>query len=230
MDVCILSPLALPKMQDQKLLTLCWLSFTECGREYLSLVFDYKGDQYIQKDNDVAKSIILRLTVGYLNATILRKTRNPVLEIGTDRCRKSCWNVQVDGYGYSSRPSRGSRSGLWMGLGPKGSMFVVQTRTAGRLCGPFANTTFHYMSGSCLIQVSSSQASDMPGFPFWLFPLVTHGSVSWAHSIAGRWMLTGLMLLATGVSKSRPFGLSYHSLESGLLDGASVRFFCTSKC
>jgi hypothetical protein len=69
MNVCIRLPLRLPKMQDQKSLTCCWLSCSRWGRECVSLVFEYKGGQYNSKGQQYTNVNILWLVVGYLNAT-----------------------------------------------------------------------------------------------------------------------------------------------------------------
>jgi len=50
MNVCIQSTLRLPKMQDQKSMTLHWVLFSGWIRECISPVSDYKGSQYIQKE------------------------------------------------------------------------------------------------------------------------------------------------------------------------------------
>jgi hypothetical protein len=47
---------------------------------------------------------------------------------------------QVDGYGFRSGPARVSGSGFWPGLEPNRPVVAVQTRTAGGLPGPVANT------------------------------------------------------------------------------------------
>jgi len=72
MNVCNQSPLRLPKMQHQRFLTLCWLSFSGWSREHISPAFGYKGSQYIQKRRWHTNVNILRLDVGYLNVTMNR--------------------------------------------------------------------------------------------------------------------------------------------------------------
>jgi len=47
MDVCNWSPVILPRMQNQKLLTLCWWSFLGWGRERAAIIFAPKGGQYL---------------------------------------------------------------------------------------------------------------------------------------------------------------------------------------
>jgi len=67
------SPLRIPKMPEQKSLMVQWLSFSGWGRVCISLVFDYKGSQYIQKRQWHTNVNILWLAVGYLNVTRNRK-------------------------------------------------------------------------------------------------------------------------------------------------------------
>jgi hypothetical protein len=93
MNVWIQLPLRLPKVQDQKSLTRRRLSFSGWGREQFLLVFDYKGGQYIRKEQRSTNVNILRFAIGYLNATRNRITQIPEPEIGTDGCsqtRKTC--------------------------------------------------------------------------------------------------------------------------------------------
>jgi hypothetical protein len=71
-------------VQDQKSLTRRRLSFPGWGREQFLLVFDYKGGQYIRKEQRSTNVNILRLAIGYLNATRNRITQIPEPEIGTD--------------------------------------------------------------------------------------------------------------------------------------------------
>jgi len=70
MNLCNQLPLRLPKMQDQKLLTLHWLSFPGWGRERIFLVFDSNGRQYIQNRHWCTDVNIFGLAVVCLNATI----------------------------------------------------------------------------------------------------------------------------------------------------------------
>jgi hypothetical protein len=100
MIVCIQSPSRLLMMQDKKSLTRHWLSCSGWGTERVSLLFRYKGGWFIRKDQWCAKVNILRSTVGYLNATIHRKTRNTEPEIGPDRSSQTWqkprgWRVRV---------------------------------------------------------------------------------------------------------------------------------------
>jgi hypothetical protein len=83
-------------VQDQKSLTCRWLSFSGWGRDWFSLVFDYKGGQYIRKGQQYTNVNILRLEIGYPNATTTRNTRIPELEIGTDWSSQTQQNPRVD--------------------------------------------------------------------------------------------------------------------------------------
>jgi len=84
---------------------------------------------------------ILRLTVGYLNATMNRTTRNATLEIGPDGPSQTQQNPRVDRYGAGIGPPRSSGLGFRMVLDLNRTVFPVQTPTAGGLPGPVANTT-----------------------------------------------------------------------------------------
>jgi hypothetical protein len=150
MNVWIQLPVRLPKEQDQKSLTRRWLSFSGWGRERFSLVFNYKGGQYIRKGQQSTNVNILRLAIGYLNATINRIIRIPEPEIGTDGSSQTRQNPRVDGYGSGFGPPRCSGSGFWTGLEPNQIVLAVRTRTAGWLPGPVANTTWASSRlGSC---------------------------------------------------------------------------------
>jgi len=82
MIVCIQSASRLLMMQDQKSLMRRWLSCSGWGKERVSLVFSYNRGRFIWKGQWCAKVNILRLTVGYLNATIkdIPETQNRRLE------------------------------------------------------------------------------------------------------------------------------------------------------
>jgi len=140
MNVWIQLPCRLPKEQDQKSLTSRWLSFSGWCRERFSPVFDYKGGQYIRKGQRSTNVNILRLAIGYLNATINRITRIPEPEIGTDGSSQTQQNPRVDGYGSGFGPPRCSGSGFWTGLEPNRTVLAVRTWTAGGLPGPVAIT------------------------------------------------------------------------------------------
>jgi len=151
MNVCTQFPLRIPKMQDQKSLTRCWLSFSGWGRGCVSLVFDYKGGQYIRKGQQYTNLNILRLAIGYLNATINRKTWKPEQAIGTDGSSQSQQNPWVDGYGSGVGPPIWSWSGLWVDSELNWTVSPVWTQTAGGFPGPIANDT----PASCLLQCTS---------------------------------------------------------------------------
>ena len=131
----------LPDLQDWKLLTLRWRSFPEWGKECVSLGFCYKGGRFRGKEQQCAKVDILRLTVGYLNATINRKTRNTEPEFVTDRSSWTRQNGLVDRYRSGFGLPRRCRSGFWMVLETNRTIYPVQTWTTGGLPGPVANTT-----------------------------------------------------------------------------------------
>jgi hypothetical protein len=68
------------------------------------------------------------------------ETRNAELEIRTDGSCQTRQNPRVDRYGSGFGPPRVYGSGVWMVLKPNRPVFAVQTRTAGGLPGPVANT------------------------------------------------------------------------------------------
>jgi len=150
MIVGIQSPPRLPMMQEQKSFTCRWLSCSGWGREHVFLVFSYKGSWFIRKGQWHTKVNILRLAVGYLNATMKRKSWNTEQEIGMDWSDQTQQNPRVDRYGSWFGPLRCNRSGFWTVLEPNRTSFAVQTRTAGRLPRPVAITT-HSQFGKCLL-------------------------------------------------------------------------------
>jgi len=97
MIVCIQSPPRLPMMQEQTSLTRHWLSCSGWGRECVSLVFNYKGSRFIRKGQWRTEVNILRIAVGYQNATMNGKTWNTEPEIGTDGSNWTRQNPVVDG-------------------------------------------------------------------------------------------------------------------------------------
>jgi len=115
MNVCIKLPLSIPKMRDQKLLTHCGLSFSGWGWELVSLLFDYKGNQYIRNGQWYTNVHILQLAIEYLNAIINRKSQKPEQEIGTDGSCKTQSKLWDQGYGSRFGMARCSRSGFWTG-------------------------------------------------------------------------------------------------------------------
>jgi len=68
------------------------------------------------------------------------ETRNAEPEIGTDGSSQTRRNPRVDGYGSGFGPPRVSGSGFWTVLEPNRPGCAVQTRIAGGLPGPVANT------------------------------------------------------------------------------------------
>ena len=130
----------LPDFQDKKLLTFCWRSILDWGTERESLVFLDKGSQSIGREQRSAKVDIVRLTVGYLNATRNRKTRRTEPENGTDGSSQTRQTPGVDGYRSGSGPP--ARWGFCFRsvLKPNWTVYPVQTRTAGRLPGQVAKT------------------------------------------------------------------------------------------
>jgi len=151
MTVCNRLPLRLPKMQYQQLLTLHWRSFPGWGREHVSPLFDYKGGQYIQKEQWHTILNIWRLTVGYLNVTINRTTWNAEQQIGPDGSIETWQNRLVDGSGSMFGLLRSCGSGFCMGLDPNRSVFAVWTEKPGRFRIPVGNTTLNLILSSVLI-------------------------------------------------------------------------------
>jgi len=111
------------------------------GQGAFLVVFSYKGCRFIRKGQWCAKVNILRLTVGYLNATINGKTLHTEPEIGTDGSSQTREILQVDRYGSGFGPPRRCWSSFWTVLEPNRTIFLVRNRTAGGLPGPVANTT-----------------------------------------------------------------------------------------
>jgi hypothetical protein len=75
-----------------------------------------------------------------MTATINRKTRKGEPDTGTDGSTQTRQIPRVDVYGYGFGPARSPGSGFWTLLELKRTIFLVQTRTAGGLPGPVANT------------------------------------------------------------------------------------------
>ena len=69
------------------------------------------------------------------------ETQNAEAEIGTDGSSQTRRNPRVDGYGSGFGLPRVCGSGFWMVLEPNRPLFAVQTRTAGGLPRPVANTS-----------------------------------------------------------------------------------------
>jgi len=145
--ICNQCPLRLPSMQDLTSLMLRWCSFPGWGRERLSTYFDHKGGRYIPKEQCRTIVNILQLTVGHLNATINRTIWNSKPKIGPDSSCQTLQNPFVDRYGAGFWPPRSRRMGFQTVLDPNRTVFPVQTRTAGGLPGPVANTRFGPSTG-----------------------------------------------------------------------------------
>ena len=69
------------------------------------------------------------------------ETRNAEPEIGPDGSSQTWRNPRVDGYWSGFGPPRVCGSGFWPVLEPNLPVFAVQTRTAGGLPGPVANSS-----------------------------------------------------------------------------------------
>jgi len=87
-------------VQDGKSWMLHSSSYWGRGRELVSLLFHYKGSQYIKQRQWCSKVNNLQLTVGYLNATINGITRKPEPEIGIHGSSQTRQNRRVDRYRY----------------------------------------------------------------------------------------------------------------------------------
>jgi len=108
--------------------------------------------------------------------TINRKTRNTEPEIGTDRSSQTRENPRVDRYGSGFGPPRRCGSDFWTVLEPNRTVYPVQTRTAGGLPGPVANTTPTPPSTIC---VSTTHSCRLP-----LFPSTTpYINIFWKYSV-----------------------------------------------
>jgi hypothetical protein len=69
------------------------------------------------------------------------ETQNAEPVIGADGSSQNRQKPHVDRYGSGFGPPGVSGSGFWPGLESKRPVFAIQTRTAGGLLGPVANTT-----------------------------------------------------------------------------------------
>jgi hypothetical protein len=150
MIISIRSPSRLLMIQDQKLLTPHWLACSGWGKECVYVVWGYEGGRFIRKWQCCAKVDILRLTVGYLNATINGKTWNTEPEIGTNGSSHTWRNPRVNWYRSGFGLQRHCGSGFWSFLEPNRTVLVVLTRTAGRFPGPIAipnNDLINHMDG-----------------------------------------------------------------------------------
>jgi len=155
MNVWTQLPFRLPMMHDQQSMTLCWVSFSGWGGEHVSVVFYYIRVQYLNKRQWRTKVNILRLTVGYLNLTINRRTQKPELEIGTDGSSQPRQNAQVKGYRHGFGPPGRGWSGVWPGPYPNETILGVWFRTSGMLPRPVADTWYTYIPITSTIHTSS---------------------------------------------------------------------------
>jgi hypothetical protein len=73
------------------------------------------------------------------------ETQNAEPEIGTNRASKTRQDPRVDGYGSGFGPPIVCGSGFWTMLELNQPVFAVQTRTAGGLPGPIANTRYSHV-------------------------------------------------------------------------------------
>jgi len=74
MNVCNQMRLRLPEKLDEKSLMLCWLRFAGLGRQHVSLGFQYKAGQSIEKGQRRTKANMVPVTVWYVRATTNRRT------------------------------------------------------------------------------------------------------------------------------------------------------------
>ena len=147
MIICIQLPRKLLMMQDQKSLMHCWVSCSELHRKRVLLVFSYQGGRCVQERQWHAKVNILRLALGYPNATINRKTRNTEPEIGTDGSSQIRQNAQVDRYGSTFGPPRRCRSCFRTVVELNRTIWPVRIRSAGGLPGPVVNSSCNLTPG-----------------------------------------------------------------------------------
>jgi len=148
MDAFDQAPLILLKMQDQISLTLCWRSVDAL----LTLIFRMWLGAWASVFCTSRRLICRKWTVTYrcqyfaISSSISEcdhkcETRNAEPEIGPDGSSQTPRNPWVDRYGSRFGPPRVSGSGFWPGLEPNWPVFTVQTRTAGGLPWPVANTS-----------------------------------------------------------------------------------------
>jgi len=161
MTVYNLSPPRLPKIHCQQSLTLCWHSFSGCGRAHVSVCVDHQGGQYIENKQWSTNVNILRLTVVYLNATLYSESWNAKLKFGTDRSSQTRQTPPVDGYRSGFGPPRGCVSGFWICLEPNRRVVAVQSQTTGWLPRPIANTTYKHISDFTWSRQSSALLSSL---------------------------------------------------------------------
>jgi len=129
MTVCIQSPPRLTMVQVQKSSKCLWLTCSGWCWECVSFVFSYKGSHFTWQGQWHAKVNVLRLTVGYLNPIVKRKTWNTEPGIGIDWHCQTRQNPRVDGCRSGYGPLRRCSPGFWMVLERNPSGFPVRTRT-----------------------------------------------------------------------------------------------------
>ena len=152
MTICNLWPLRLPKMQDQKSLTLRWCSFPGSGRECLSPSFDHQGGHHIQKRTPRYNLNILQLILGYFNTTMNWTVWNAEQEIGPDGSSQTRRNPGITRYVARSGPPRSCGCGFWTVLQPNRTIFPVRIRTAGGFPWPIASTS-HMVISACALDL-----------------------------------------------------------------------------
>jgi len=81
------------------------------------------------------------MTVGYLNATVNRKTSKQEPEIGKNGLNQTSQNPRVDGYTSAFAPPRRWWLGLWMVLELNLTVYTVQTGMASGILGLITNST-----------------------------------------------------------------------------------------
>jgi len=94
------------------------------------------------------------------------ETRNTDPEIGTDGSSHTRRNPRVDGYGSGFGPPIVSGSGFWTVLEPNRPIFAVQTRTAGGLFRPVANTNPMHQSTDDWVPGHKYSIPGLPGTKF----------------------------------------------------------------
>jgi len=94
------------------------------------------------------------------------ETRNAEPEIGTDVSSQTRRNPQVDGYGSGFGLQRVCGSGFWTILEPNRPVFKIQTRNAGGLPGPVANTESASYLSFCNCKPTAREISSPPGVCF----------------------------------------------------------------
>jgi len=104
---------------------------------------------------------ILRLSVAYLYVSTNSETWNAILELGSNGSSQTLQTLWVDRYVSGFGSPGGSGLDRWTGLEQNWTIFVVQTRAAGRLPGPVGNTTHfevHLFIFVCLVLIMFSLA------------------------------------------------------------------------